>query len=85
MDKLLGFTVGAAKVFLIIGVIVYVLSNISVFQDKISLYTKNSFMYPLFYATGSKIVSLDKAGLKLSDKVQAVVQPKEKNQTQEGE
>ncbi len=85
VDKLLGFAVGAAKVFLIIGVIVYVLSNISVFSDKIAHYTKNSFMYPLFYATGSKIVSLDKSGLKLSDKARAIVSSEEKNQTASGE
>ncbi len=73
VDKLLGFAVGAAKVFLIIGVIVFVLSNISILHEKVAALTKNSFMYPLFYRVGSKIVDLDKAGPDFGSKIRSTL------------
>ena len=59
LDKLLGFIVGSAKIFLIFSVLLVTLSNIKFVQEKIDSYLSNSFMYPIFMATGEYIVKME--------------------------
>jgi len=59
-DKIFGFIVGAAKIFFIISVMVYILSSINVLKEKTDSMFKNSMMYPIFLKYGNIIVKLDK-------------------------
>jgi membrane protein required for colicin V production len=59
VDKILGFIVGGAKIFLIFSVIVYVLSSIGIFRTSLNSIFEGSMMYPIFKEWGSKIVQLD--------------------------
>ncbi len=63
VDKILGFVVGGAKVFLIFSVIIYVLSSIGIFKSSINSIFEGSMMYPIFKEVGSKIVQIDPAQL----------------------
>ncbi len=63
IDKILGFIVGGAKIFLIFSVIIYVLSSIGIFKSSLNSIFKGSMMYPIFKDVGSKIVQLDPAEL----------------------
>jgi membrane protein required for colicin V production len=58
VDKILGFGVGGAKVFLIFSVIIYVLTSIPIFRSTIESAFSGSMMYPYFKEWGSKIVKL---------------------------
>jgi len=60
IDKIFGFIVGAAKIFFIISVMVYILSSINILKDKTDSMFKNSVMFPIFLKYGSTIVKLDK-------------------------
>lgn len=59
IDKILGFIVGGAKIFLIFSVIIYVLSNIAIFKESINNIFEGSMMYPIFKDVGAKIVQID--------------------------
>jgi membrane protein required for colicin V production len=59
VDRILGFFVGAAKVFMIFSVIIYVLNSIPVFKASIENIFKGSMMYPYFTSMGAKIVQFD--------------------------
>ncbi len=59
VDKILGFAVGGAKVFLIFSVIIYVLTSIPVFKSTIENVFEGSMMYPYFTKVGAQIVKLD--------------------------
>ena len=59
INKILGFIVGGAKIFLIFSIIIFVLSNIVIVKKNMETFFKDSFMYPIFYEVGSKIVKLD--------------------------
>jgi len=63
VDRILGFFVGGAKVFLIFSVIIYVLNSIPIFKASVANIFKGSMMYPYFLSTGSKIVQIDPAQL----------------------
>ncbi len=59
VDKILGFIVGGAKIFLIFSIIIYVLSSIGIFKGSLNSIFEGSMMYPIFKDVGSKIVQLD--------------------------
>jgi membrane protein required for colicin V production len=59
IDKLAGFLIGSAKIFLVFSVFLVALSNIAFVQAKIETYLEDSFMYPIFMEVGQKIVSLN--------------------------
>ena len=59
VDKLLGFLFASAKVFIIISVIVFALSNIDIVRKNTRKFTAQSLMYPLFVKAGRWIVHLD--------------------------
>lgn len=63
VDKILGFIVGGAKIFLIFSVIIYVLSSIGIFKSSLNSIFEGSMMYPIFKEVGSKIVQIDPAQL----------------------
>jgi len=59
VDRVLGFFVGAAKVFMIFSIIIYVLNSIPVFKASVENIFKGSIMYPYFTSMGAKIVQFD--------------------------
>ncbi len=69
VNMALGFFVGAAKVFLIFSVIIYVFSNIGVFRASVDNIFKGSMMYPIFKEWGAKIVKIDPTQINVSDKL----------------
>ncbi|WP_458701102.1 CvpA family protein [Sulfurospirillum sp. 1307] len=70
IDKLGGFVVGCAKIFLVFSIFAVTLSNIEFIKDKANEYMKDSFMYPIFIETGNYIVKMD------SDKLQSDIAKK---------
>jgi membrane protein required for colicin V production len=59
VDKIAGFVVGSAKIFLVFSVLAVTLSNIEFVKSRIEPYVANSMMFPLFLKTGQYIVKLD--------------------------
>lgn len=59
IDKLAGFIVGSAKIFLVFSILAVTLSNIEFIKDKADEYMQKSFMYPIFVETGAYIVKMD--------------------------
>ena len=59
VDKLAGFIVGSAKIFLVFSILAVTLSNIEFIKDKANEYLDKSFMYPIFIETGAYIVKMD--------------------------
>ncbi len=59
IDKLAGFIVGSAKIFLVFSILAVTLSNIEFIKDKANEYMSKSFMYPIFIETGTYIVKMD--------------------------
>ncbi|MBE0494926.1 MAG: CvpA family protein [Campylobacterales bacterium] len=58
IDKIAGFFVGSAKIFLVFSIFIAAISNIDFVQKKIDTYMTQSFMYPIFMEVGQKIVEL---------------------------
>ena len=63
VDKILGFGVGGAKVFLIFSIIIYVLTSIPMFKSTVENVFEGSMMYPYFTKVGAQIVKLDPSQL----------------------
>jgi len=59
IDKLAGFAVGSAKIFLVFSILAVTLSNIEFIKTKADEYMSKSFMYPIFVETGTYIVKMD--------------------------
>lgn len=59
VDKLAGFVVGSAKIFLVFSILAVTLSNIEFIKTKADEYMSKSFMYPIFIETGAYIVKMD--------------------------
>lgn len=59
IDKLAGFLIGSAKIFLVFSLFLVAISNIAFVQAKIEAYLEKSFMYPIFMEVGQKIVTLN--------------------------
>ena len=66
VNKLLGFATAGGKVFLILSVIVYALSNVGMLRTKLAQYTDDSHAYPLMVASGSWIMKLNPEDLNTS-------------------
>jgi membrane protein required for colicin V production len=69
IDKILGFFVGGAKVFLIFSVIIYVFSNIGIFRASINNMFAGSMMYPIFQKVGARIVKIDPSQITVQDNI----------------
>jgi len=59
LDKIFGFVVGGAKVFLIFSIIIYVLTSIPMFKSTVVKVFEGSIMYPIFTKIGAQIVKID--------------------------
>lgn len=59
LDKVLGFVFAGGKIFFIISVIVYAISNIQILKSKLEPKMKGSAMYPLYVYSGEAIMKLD--------------------------
>ena len=59
IDKLAGFIVGSAKIFLVFSILAVTLSNIEFIKTRADEYMSKSFMYPIFVQTGTYIVKMD--------------------------
>ena len=59
IDKLAGFIIGSAKIFLVFSILAVTLSNIEFIKEKADEYMEKSFMYPIFVETGTYIVKMD--------------------------
>jgi len=59
INKLAGFAVGSAKIFLVFSILAVTLSNIEFIKSKTDEYLSTSFMYPIFVETGTFIVKYD--------------------------
>lgn len=57
VDRLLGFIVGSAKIFLVFAIFVFIISNIKIINEKLEPYTKNSFFYPILLQSGEFIMN----------------------------
>jgi len=71
-DRILGFVAAGGKIFLILSVIVFALSNISLLQNKLENYTKDSFMFAPMKSAGGFVMKLKPEDLNasnLTDKV----------------
>jgi len=65
-DKILGFIAAGGKIFLILSVIVFAISNISLLQNKLATFTKESFMYSPMRAAGGFVMKLKPEDLNAS-------------------
>jgi len=62
-DRILGFVFGAGKVFLILSIIVYALSQVKTFQEKLESNFGSTMTYPILLDTGAYIIKLDTTGI----------------------
>ncbi len=58
-DKILGFFVGSAKIFLVFAIFCAIISNITILSEKFEPYFEKSKVYPLLLASGKFIMNLD--------------------------
>ncbi len=79
-DRLFGFIFGGGKVFLILAIIVYSLSNIEIIREKTREIFKNSIAYEAMYDVGKIIVNIDTS--KLQNKISETL---ENNSTKEND
>lgn len=56
-DKLLGFVVGSAKIFLVFAIFVFIISRIAILHEKLEPYTKTSIVYPILLQSGEFIMN----------------------------
>jgi membrane protein required for colicin V production len=61
IDRIFGFIFGAGKVFLIVSIIVYALSQVNVFKEKLETNFGKTVTYPLLLDVGAYIIKLDLA------------------------
>ena len=57
LDRLLGFIVGSAKIFLVFAIFVFIISRIAIINEKIEPYSKKSFLYPFLLTAGEFIMN----------------------------
>ena len=63
LDKLGGFIIGSAKIFLVFAVLIVTISNIQVLNNKIEPYFRGSKLYPILLDTGKWIMNVDVKGI----------------------
>lgn len=64
LDRLGGFFIGSAKIFLVISILLSVISNISVLNNKIKPYFKDSVVYPICLSAGQWILNIKNPNIK---------------------
>lgn len=58
-DKLLGFTFGAGKIFLLFSIIAYAVSQVKSINDNLQPKLEKSMVFPILKDTGGYIIKLD--------------------------
>ncbi len=58
LNSILGFCFGGLKIFIVLAIIFYALSSITLVKVFMDQYTHNSFLYPAMMSTGSVIIKL---------------------------
>ncbi|MDD3323731.1 MAG: CvpA family protein [Sulfurospirillaceae bacterium] len=59
IDKIAGFIVGSAKIFLVFSILTVTLNNIEFIRSRLESYMAKSKMFPIFQEAGNYIVKLD--------------------------
>lgn len=75
VDRLLGFFVGAAKIFLVLAILAAIVSKISVLNQKISPFFEGSRVYPILLSAGQFIMAMDVSKVKESVESGQIVVP----------
>ncbi|ARQ99214.1 MULTISPECIES: CvpA family protein [Campylobacter] len=75
VDRLLGFFVGAAKIFLVLAILAAIVSKISVLNQKISPFFEGSKVYPILLSAGQFIMAMDVSKVKESVESGQIVVP----------
>ncbi|ARR03822.1 MULTISPECIES: CvpA family protein [Campylobacter] len=75
VDRLLGFFVGAAKIFLVLAILAAIVSKISILNQKISPYFEGSKVYPILLSAGQFIMAMDISNVKDSVENTKIVVP----------
>lgn len=75
VDRLLGFFVGAAKIFLVLAILAAIVSKISVLNQKISPFFEGSKVYPILLSAGQFIMAMDVGKVKESVESGQIVVP----------
>lgn len=75
VDRLLGFFVGAAKIFLVLAILATIVSKISVLNQKISPFFEGSKVYPILLSAGQFIMAMDVSKVKESVESGQIVVP----------
>ena len=75
VDRLLGFFVGAAKIFLVLAILAAIASKISVLNQKISPFFEDSKVYPILLSAGQFIMAMDVSKVKESVESGQIVVP----------
>jgi len=78
INRISGFIIGAAKIFLLFSIVIFALRNINFFKNSIDSKLKNSKSYPYLIETGNYILKLDFN--KTKNKIQTII-PLDKNKT----
>ena len=63
LDKMGGFVIGSAKIFLVFAVLIVTISNIQVLNNKIEPYFRGSKLYPILLDTGKWIMNVNVKGI----------------------
>jgi len=58
-DRILGFSFGAGKIFLLFSIIAYAVTQVKSINDNLAPKMKNSIVFPILKDTGSYIIKLD--------------------------
>ena len=64
LDKIGGFIIGSAKIFLAFSVLFAIISNMQTINSKIEPYFQGSKLYPMLLSSGKWIMNLDVNGIK---------------------
>lgn len=75
VDRLLGFFVGAAKIFLVLAILAAIVSKISILNQKISPFFEGSKVYPILLSAGQFIMAMDVNKVKESVESGQIVVP----------
>lgn len=75
VDRLLGFFVGAAKIFLVLAILAAIVSKISILNQKISPFFEGSKVYPILLSAGQFIMAMDVSKVKESVESGQIVIP----------
>ena len=75
VDRLLGFFVGAAKIFLVLAILAAIVSKISILNQKISPFFEGSKVYPILLSAGQFIMAMDISSVKDSVENTKIVVP----------